>query len=122
MNKHDLKVGQEIFINVIARHRKDELEAVTIRKIGRKWATCGEGYRERRVDLETLRVDNEGFGYPQTAYLSRETYEAEQRRSLLQTQLCQYFRDSYTRISLTNEELEQIHAIVFKPAQEKAAP
>ncbi len=70
MNKHNLKVGQIIFVE--QAYRRDALVKYEIMKIGRKWVTFkypDERYTREagRFDLETLAMDGNG-----TVWLSEE--------------------------------------------------
>lgn len=71
-----LKVGQELWF-VPSNSRRDKPEAVTIEKIGRKWAHIGSA---GRVNLETLVVDGGVHSSPGRCWLNREAWEAETRR------------------------------------------
>lgn len=79
-----LHVGQKLWYvpNGYGNRRPDPYE-VTITKVGRKWATVGESWRQERIDLETLQADGKGYSSPGCCYLSRELYEAEVERQAL---------------------------------------
>lgn len=46
--------------------------AVTITKIGRKWATLSNGHR---IDIESMAVDGGGYNPPGECYESQQAYE-----------------------------------------------
>jgi len=68
-----LKVGQKLWY-VPRRSAPYEVE---VTKVGRKWATVGEGYRAERIDLETWYADGRGYSSPGRCYLSQEDYVTE---------------------------------------------
>lgn len=59
------------------RHQKRE---VTIAKVGRAWLTLSDG---SRADIETLKIDNRGYGYQDQCWVSRSAYEDHSRRVAL---------------------------------------
>lgn len=70
MNKHNLKVGQTVYVDHAYR-RSDETVRYEITKIGRKWAevkTPKGTYVAGRFDLETLRWESRN----DTVWLSLE--------------------------------------------------
>ena len=70
-------------------------EEVTVTKVGRKWAELDHG-RKTRIDINTLRVDSQGFGHsPGRCYLSREVYEIEVRDSETWRVFHNWTRDKY---------------------------
>jgi len=72
MNKHNLKVGQKLFIKRERRNseaaQEDDFYAYEVEKIGRVWAKLKHPYY--RVHLETLVLD----GSRHNVYLSIEQY------------------------------------------------
>jgi hypothetical protein len=70
-----LTVGQVLWF--VPSHIRDKPEAVTVLKIGRKWAHIG---KHGRVNRETLFVDGGTFASPGRCWLSKEAWEAEVRR------------------------------------------
>jgi hypothetical protein len=71
-----LKVGQVLWF-VPNEIRRNKPEAVTVEKIGRKWAHIGNG---ARADLDTLVVDGGVYTSPGRCWLHKEAWEAETRR------------------------------------------
>lgn len=73
MNKHNLKVGQSIYIKFHRDYAGSasprELTEHTVEKIGRVWAKLNHPYY--RIELETLALDG-GHG---TAYLDPQHYK-----------------------------------------------
>lgn len=53
---------------------------VTVTKVGRKWATIGEGYAGFRIDLQTLAADGGDYSSPGQCYLSQAEYKATKAR------------------------------------------
>ncbi len=71
-NPHNLKVGQKLW-RVAARQGSNEFAEIT--KIGRKWATIGEGWGAEKVCLKDLYVDGGKYSSPAQCYLSKEAWE-----------------------------------------------
>lgn len=69
-----LVVGQKLWLVPNERYFGQPME-VTITKVGRKWATCIQGRREYRVDMDTLMVDGGDYTSPAQCYLSRKAHE-----------------------------------------------
>lgn len=76
--KIKLQVGQKLWY-VSIRHGESHEAVVT--KVGRKWATIGEGWRAQLIDLVTMQADGKGYSSPGRCYLSREAHEMERARS-----------------------------------------
>ncbi len=75
MNKHNLKVGQTLYVRLVDRyHQANKVDFIELKveSIGRKWATVTQkGYtRRRRVDIDTLELED-GRG---TIWLSPAAY------------------------------------------------
>ncbi len=84
-----LTVGQRLYVVPTQRHQGDP-KWIVVEKIGRRWATCHTPDRYRfpyRVDKNTLRVDNGGYGSPPQCYVSEEAYQVERDRSALWKEL-----------------------------------
>lgn len=78
MSKHDLKVGQMLWLVGSHHGRPKEYcgEEIEIVKVGRDWAYFGPS-GQSRLRLESLRLDGGGYNSPGRAYLSREACEVE---------------------------------------------
>jgi hypothetical protein len=64
---------------LVTRDRQGlKLEDAVIAKVGRKWVTVGEGWREQRFDFDGL--SDRQWGHPTRMWASREAFEAEQQR------------------------------------------
>lgn len=73
MNKHDLKVGQTVYLH---RTRGPlTLEPMEVTKVGRVWATLA--LTSDRLNVETLRLETSGS----RAWLSEAEYENEHKLS-----------------------------------------
>lgn len=68
-----LQVGQTLYF--VGSGRPARHGAVTVEKVGRKWATLSNGHR---IDLETHRADGGDYSSPGRAYPSEAVYVAEQ--------------------------------------------
>lgn len=68
-----LTVGQTLWLVPASRWGKPH--AVTVTKVGRKWAELGD--RETRVNAETLYQDGGQYMSPGRCYVSQDAYEAE---------------------------------------------
>lgn len=73
MNLHE---GQTLYF-VRRGGRGSAPGAVTVTKVGRKWAALDNGHR---IDVQNLEVDGRGYNSPGRCYLSREAYESEAAR------------------------------------------
>ena len=71
------KVGQRIFVVIGLNQRTPNRSYETITKVGRKWVTYGEGWRESRFGLKTRRIDGGKFSSPGNIYNSEDDYRAE---------------------------------------------
>lgn len=74
----ELTVGQKLWL--VPQRGYGVPREVTVAKIGRKWATL-DGWRESRIDKETLWMDGGVYTSPGRCYLSREEWEESQRLS-----------------------------------------
>lgn len=89
-----LVVGQELWFSptVNLHHRPDSF-AVTITKIGRRWANITRGLG--RVDVNTLWVDGAGYTSPGRCWLSKDDWETEQLRQLAWRELEDFVRSNH---------------------------
>ena len=72
-----LEIGQTLYLyQTDARYRDRAPRIVTVKKIGRKWATIDHG---EKVDIETLTLDAGQFTPSERCYLSIEQRENERR-------------------------------------------
>ena len=76
-DKIEWKVGNEIYV-VPEDLRWRKPHAAVITKIGRKYATLGEGYGAQRADLGTGRVGDNAYSYAK-AWPSKDAYENYKR-------------------------------------------
>ena len=102
-----LQVGQKLWYVPHRHHRRGEPYEVEVTKVGRKWATVGEGWRQERIDLETMQADGKGYSSPGTCYLSREHYETEQERLAAWSQLTKALQYSRCPAGVTTEGIKQ---------------
>lgn len=77
MKRDQFKVGQVVYIEERRQRNDVVLGARTITKIGRRWVTFKSDWQERRFDPETMRVDNEGYGYGAEIWLSEAAFHEE---------------------------------------------
>ena len=80
----ELVVGQKLYY--VPFHSRSDQEEVLVTKIGRKWATIGEGWSSLKISLDTWIADGGRYSSPGRCYLSKKVYEEEQLR-------CQVWRD-----------------------------
>lgn len=73
------ELGQTIWIHFYQRSLGVALSPHTVTKIGRKWVTLGNGFRENayRFDVDTLELDGGDYTSPGKVYLSEEAYHQE---------------------------------------------
>lgn len=124
VTKISLKVGDTIWAMRSYRNSStnfDDAVAFTVAKVGRRWVDAlerdGQFRREARFDL----ADNlEGDRWPGRAYLSREDYEAAQRKREADSRamdawgrLKKTVADTYHRPDrLSAEDIEKIIATI----------
>ena len=96
-----LEVGQELWY--APNDTRYEAKAVTVTKVGRKWATL-DNYN--RVDMETMEIDGGGYSSPGTCYLDRKVYEEQCRADKL---LTKFYRKLgyYVKQGVTAEDILQ---------------
>jgi hypothetical protein len=73
ISRPTLTVGQRLWY-VPSDKRMASPFYITVLKVGRTWADCGNG---RRINIETLRADGGSYSSPGTAWLSKEAYDAD---------------------------------------------
>lgn len=95
-----LIVGQKLWYVPTDRRWSYERE-VTIKKIGRVWATLNSG---ERVNLVNLRVDGKGYMSPGQCWPSREAWEAEKSRQEAWSTLYRAVRESISVPHNLNEQ------------------
>lgn len=98
MNKHNLKVGQVLYVRFDDRfHEVNKIDFVeaTVTKLGRKWASLSrKGYnRELKLNLETLTV-NDG---QHRAWLSPAAYTDDKALHAAWRDFCRAVADVYYR-------------------------
>ena len=83
-----LAVGQELWF--VHRERRSGVpHAVTVTKVGRKWASISEW--GIRIDIETMVADGGGLSSPGRCWLSREAWEQEEERQKAWGRLREFF-------------------------------
>ena len=95
-----LKVGQKLWY-VPSRGASYEVE---VTKVGRKWATVGEGFRPERIDLETWYADGSS---PGRCYLNQETYLQELELSKVWGRLQEAIRYGTRPDGVTLDDIKQ---------------
>lgn len=75
----NIEPGQRLYY--VPNRRYGDPQWLTVTSVGRRWATCGEGYGAIRVDMNTLQVDGRGYSSPGRCYLSKADHDNEVRRS-----------------------------------------
>jgi hypothetical protein len=88
-----LTVGQELWFVPHPDRARGTPHAVTVTKVGRKWAEIDNG--KWRISVATLAVDGAGYNAPARCYVSREAYEAEQERQALWRALWRHLEHKY---------------------------
>ena len=103
-NPHGLTVGQELFF--VSSGRYTAPRAVTVEKIGRKWAVLDN---HTRIDMTSLRADGRGYASPGSAYLTEGDYRDEVAIRDAWNSLNRRFRRLYAMpAGLTIEKMDQI--------------
>lgn len=73
-----LQVGQELWMVPSEARYRDQARLVRVEKVGRKWADL-DCYG--RVNMETMALDGGGFSSHGRCYVSKEAWEAEEKRA-----------------------------------------
>jgi len=81
------KVGQKVFVVIVLNQKEPNSGYETITKVGRKWVTCGEGWRERRFCRKTKLIDGGEYSSPGEIYNSEDDYRAENEAKFYQRNL-----------------------------------
>jgi hypothetical protein len=69
------EVGMEVCVVYTLNVRGDPTPRTeTITKVGRKWITLGDDYRQARFDAETMRIDGGTYSSPGMVYADKEDY------------------------------------------------
>lgn len=107
-----LHLGQELlFVN--NEKRTGAPFMVTVTKLGRKWATLDSGVY--RIDINTLIADGRQFSSPGRCWLSRELYEAEERRTAAWERLRSWVdRQWTTPKGLDTEQIETAFNLIAR--------
>ena len=80
----------------VPSHRSSETaEYVVVTKIGRKWATVGEGWAAMRISLDTWTADGGQYLSPGSCYESLQAYEDERRLCDRWREVRSYIEHSY---------------------------
>lgn len=74
--KHDIKVGQQVYVVQAQYRREDTLRAAyeEVTRIGNKYFYTGEGWKETKYSLKTLREVSDS-NYHAAAYLTKEEFD-----------------------------------------------
>ena len=81
----EIEPGQRLYY--VPRKRDGKPQWLTVTSVGRRWATCGEGYDTIRVDIDTMQVDGRGYSSPGRCYLSEAEHSNDVRRKELWDQI-----------------------------------
>lgn len=97
--KSPLKVGDKLW-RVLANHRHIDGPGVEVEvtKVGRKWATIGQGYQPYRIDLETWSIDGGDHSSPGRCYASQETYRESIRLQDAWRKLMSFMSSTYGNV------------------------
>lgn len=74
---HKWKVGQRVFVVKSDFSKTTECYYERITKVGRKWITFNEGWKQERFNAQTMRIDGGKYSSPGQIYLSEEEYKLE---------------------------------------------
>lgn len=106
------KVGQDVVI-VEARHNGEiKVEDGVISKVGRKWITVGEGWREQRFDFDGL--SDRDWGHRPRMWSSRKAFEAEQDRRASWRELISHTKSHYPPKNLSAEAIRAVIEVLTK--------
>ncbi len=83
--------------------------AVSITKIGRKWATLSNGHR---IDIESMAVDGGGYNPPGECYESQQAYEQAIALLVAWQKFTRDVRDMQRPTHMTIEKIAQVRALL----------
>ena len=114
------KVGDILYslnIGNAARHRKQELKPVEVKKVGRKYFTVGDegkGWWEQQYYIENWRTKTE-YSPDSRLYGTVREYEDEKETYRICKKLKDCFQYGRNNLSLSLDKLRNIESIVDKP-------
>ena len=106
------KVGQTVTI-VEARHGGGlKIENGVITKVGRKWITVGEGWREQRFDFDGF--SDQDWSHRPRMWPSREAFEAEQERRASWRELTSHTKSHYPPQHISTDAIRTVIKMLTK--------
>ena len=103
MSRADWEVGQDAVIVTRDRQQAFTIETATISKVGRKWVTIGEGWREHRFDFDGR--SEQTWGHAPSLWASEAAFRDEQERRSAWTSLTSLARANYPPDHLTTDQI-----------------
>ena len=107
MNKHNLKVGQTVFVIGTQRHSKSELRESQIIKVGKKYFTLDN---REQFELETL-THKTIYTPSYEIYLHRKDYDDIVERNQIESQVRTVF-GNYGKVKLSLDTLRKIKLLL----------
>ncbi len=99
--------GQSLWL--VASDNAKTQRAVTVTKVGRKWATLSNG---QRIDIETLAVDGGQYVSPGQCYESQHVYEQAMALHIAWQKFTRDVRDMQRPAHMTIEKIAEIRALL----------
>lgn len=108
-----MHVGQELWFVPSDRRLMDNAYAVTVKKVGRKWAEISN---HERIEIDTLIADGKGYLPSGRCWLSKQDWEAEQNRRAAWDELRRFVeRQHGAPDHLTEIAIRQAIALIAEP-------
>jgi hypothetical protein len=112
MMKPKLKVGDVVWFVPRQKYNGAPRE-LTVTKVGRKWATIGEGWRRMRADVGSWAVDGGNYSGPGDLYTSEAAWREESEISAQWDLLRRWIERRYQRPEhLTAAQIADVFAVL----------
>ncbi len=108
MEPGDLFVGNSLWW--VSNYNAKTQEAVTVTKVGRKWATLSNRHR---INVDTMAVDGGEYVPPGRCYSSRAAYEQEAMASAAWDALRRDIQDAKRPDHVTMDKIFLARALLF---------
>lgn len=112
-NPHGLVVGQKLWYVSTRNLSSMPSHELVVKSLGRKWAVCGEGWREKKINLIDLSAHGGDFTSHGRCYLSRKDYEQKCRLEKMWSDTHALFNYKYSKPAhITEQDMIDITAIM----------
>jgi hypothetical protein len=112
VSKPKLKAGDAVWFVPREKYNGPPRE-LTVTKVGRKWATLGEGWRSMRADLVTWDVDGGEYSSPGQLYALEDEWQTEKKLEEHWSVFLRWVSRRYRRPKhLTATQIEEVFAVL----------